>query len=183
MPKNKKKSNSNKLLKWLKPAGPAKNMLLFAIVFAAIGGSYMVYQSFAFTTSDHSWTYYSNVPGEITLRSGVAVKQTDSHGGLPNTTIWRLERGATVGAKINVYSAPLTKTIQECVYFRFTNNTFNDVFGFDGGKTSSGAFDGSFTYQRKCGPKHTVQFPGTFDEKIINYGLGDMYIKWIGIVW
>ncbi len=47
MAKQKKQSISKKLLNWLKPTSPAKGMLLFAIAFAVIGGSFMAYRSFA----------------------------------------------------------------------------------------------------------------------------------------
>lgn len=55
MPKTKKQSKKSKVLNWLKPTSTAKGMLLFAIAFAIIGGSYMVFKSFAFRpdSGDH----------------------------------------------------------------------------------------------------------------------------------
>src|SRR5438477_12556857 len=47
MPKTKKQSKTRQVLNCLKPTSPAKGMLLFAIVFAVIGGSYLAYKSFA----------------------------------------------------------------------------------------------------------------------------------------
>jgi len=47
MPKAKKQSNKSKLLNWLKPGSPRKNILLFMLAFAIVGGGYMAYKSFA----------------------------------------------------------------------------------------------------------------------------------------
>ncbi len=179
--KKKNSSDKSKLFNWLNPSSPAKNALLFVIAFAVIGGSYMAFRSFAFTFNDHSIIYYSNNPGEITLRSGSAVRQTDSHGKLPSTYVWRLEKGAVVGANIKVYSSSVTRTIRECVRFRFTYGTSNNYLRFYDGSFNSTAYKGSYTYINACGPPRTVQFPGTFDEKILNYGPGDLYIQWIGL--
>ncbi|HSX52767.1 MAG TPA: hypothetical protein VLF90_00120 [Patescibacteria group bacterium] len=180
--KKKKQSRATKVLNWLNPTSPAKSMLVFAIVFAIVGGGIAAYKSFAFTTSNHSYTYYANNPGEITLRSGSAVRQTDSHGGLPNTYVWRLEKNAVVGANIKVFSSPITKTMQECVVFRFTYGTSNNHLYFYDGSLISTAYAGSYTYRTACGPPRSVNFPGTFDEKILNYGPGDLYIKSISVV-
>lgn len=59
MPKIKKLSKSKKILKWFKPTSPLKGMLLFAVVFAVVGGSYMAYKSFAATCTQYNFSYGS----------------------------------------------------------------------------------------------------------------------------
>lgn len=49
MPKKKKVSKLSKTINWLKPTSPAKGMLLFAIVFAVVGGALYLYKSQAAT--------------------------------------------------------------------------------------------------------------------------------------
>jgi hypothetical protein len=48
--KNIKQSKAKKVLNWLKPTSLRKGMLVFAIAFALIGGSYTAYRSFATTS-------------------------------------------------------------------------------------------------------------------------------------
>ncbi len=50
MAKKKSQSKLGKVVNWIKPTSVGKGMLLYAIVFAVVGGSYMVYRSFAATT-------------------------------------------------------------------------------------------------------------------------------------
>lgn len=47
MAQAKKQSKGRKILNWLKPTSPVKGMLLFAVVFALVGGSYFLYKSTA----------------------------------------------------------------------------------------------------------------------------------------
>lgn len=190
MPSKKKKSTkSKKLINWLRPSSPAKGMLLFALVFAVLGGGYMTYRSFAFTYSNHSATAWSSVYGDINKTGGNGIRQYDSNGGLSSTKVWRLERGATVKANIPVYSSVIIKrSMQACVRFRFTANsgTLNQGFTFTdrGSPIALPGITGRVTYSMACtGNNISSALPGTFTVQIYNNGPADMYIEWISLVW
>ncbi len=75
MPKTKKTSKPKKLLNWLKPTSPAKGMLLFAIAFAVIGGSYMSFKSFAAgNLITHNYDQINNWGGAYTFTDCVKSK-------------------------------------------------------------------------------------------------------------
>lgn len=83
MPQKKNQSKLQKLGNWLKPTSPKKGMLLFAIVFAVLGGGYMAYKSFAATTgafsqkvgniSNESWRSmaFSTTRGAVLFKSNM----------------------------------------------------------------------------------------------------------------
>lgn len=68
-----KKSNSKikNAIGWFKPTTPAKGMLLFAIVFVVIGGSYMAYNSYA--SNNYA---YSEISTKLSLRGASIVDET-----------------------------------------------------------------------------------------------------------
>lgn len=71
MPKNKKSSKLQKFTSWLRPTSPLKGMLLFAIVFAVIGGSYLAFKSFAVTYPPSGTSNTDQVSVVFTTTDGV----------------------------------------------------------------------------------------------------------------
>ncbi len=186
--KNKKTYKIKKILNWINPTSPAKSMLLFAIAFAVIGGSYTAYKSFA--SPAHVLV---NGAGKIYLFHGSGVKQTDSHGGLPNTTIWRLETYASVATKFKVFALSSSFRPNICTTYRFTsgstNNKLDIQYRYD---QLFVVGNGSLTYRKVCHTETILLSPGQYNtiEPLVtnypdsnNFHAGDLYIKNISLEW
>lgn len=176
-----KTSRAQKVINLLKITSPAKGALLFVLAFGIIGGAVMAYRSLAASYS------IVNQPSKISLvGSSQGVKQTDSHGGKPNTIIWRIEKNATVTTTFSVPALSSSVNADFCVNYRFTVPTTNDHFAIRGA-TFPIVETGSNTYSSACLGKANIKLtPGVYNpiqETVTNKGPGDMYIANMYIRW
>ena len=72
MPKTKKQPKTTKLMNWFSSNSATKNILIFAVAFAAIGGGYMLYQSHAATVAINPYACTPAAYGvpQVVIRQG-----------------------------------------------------------------------------------------------------------------
>ncbi|HSX44610.1 MAG TPA: hypothetical protein VLF39_00645 [Candidatus Saccharimonadales bacterium] len=175
---NKRKTSvGQKLLSAVKPGSVKSGALLFMLAFAVIGGSYMLFRSYAATEIvKQAWA--DNAPNLIKLSSGSAVKQTDPVGGAPSTKAWRLKRNAIVYAEYNYPSKTPPSNIKFCVYSRFPLvNPRNEFLIYGWLKFQAG----SKKYQEQCyrPTKFLIKNGNRIGFEVQNYGPGDMFILYM----
>ncbi len=185
MPKTKTKSKSlanRSSLKFDKTL-----ILVIAAVVVATGG-YLFYKG-THAAAAHVLT---NRADQIQLLNGRAVKQTDSHGGKPNTTIWRVEKNSTVETSFKIFA--LTKSIPNvmfCVNHRFKVPSSDRSFaiGLPNGAGTLGRNDNSYKYYKACSSGVALKglTVGAYNQVRISVSTwnpsSDLYVVYISMEW
>jgi len=187
MPTNKKQSKAKKLLNWLKPTSPAKGALLFAIVFAVIGGSYTAYKSFA--ASNSIVKYHNDIQGYPTYAAAIyPTREIDNLSSKGGTTVWKLGNQMVVVANILV---PFSSNgpFNFCVTAKSsTSYALYDIGGSwnDGFKHSD--VRASFptnSYAKICSRNNLVQFASEpkFQLRAINSTNSTLWVSNMSLEW
>jgi hypothetical protein len=190
MPKN-KKTKSVKPFSLFAAMSPAKGMLLFAIVFAVLGGSYLAYSSFAATLSTvHGYN-------EITSPNGATLVKDPNYSSKGENYVWKLTGGQTVASKFKFTPKQSLVNVKACINVRKPQNNLppiNWTVLLAIGSQNKGGAEGvnvypSSTYSKVC-TTGSASFAGgqTYDLEVgaqfSTSNVGEqLYIASISIEW
>ena len=141
MPKTKKKQSP---LSAFSTLSSGKKLLIFAVIFALIGGAYFAYRSFAATNGTAAFAE------QMKLIEGRGKIVTERKGMKRNAKVWELSPGGRVGETFNTGS---TERHRACAIFKLPRGGIIEIGSGDGrkgGGTRINVRAGTNDYQKRC---------------------------------
>lgn len=185
MPKTKKPAKRKGLSTIISLSSTKGKLILFLLIFAVVGGGYMLYSSFAATSED---VHYAN---KITKDYGSPYTVTESSGNKGGVTVWKLTGNQAVKSvwptygynKFFSYKYCFTYRVQQSgsapvkVYFTTGSNNYTGDFQVI---PSIDAYTSS-TYKQHCTSvndyKLTLNATNNITPSVSIYGPGTLYVS------